>query len=447
VFQEKKRAINRLKAMRPIRAEMEEIHRRSVEAVKAGEPTAWVMVNFWLADAILNAMDVDTVYPESYGAACAAMGVARAYLDRCDQEGFPTHLCGYARNCIGYTARMIQDLKGQIPPEAPMGGMPKPAVLVNRGLSCDAGFKWFQALGRYLNAPVWTLEMPIPGVEESISQGLYQRNIDFMVKELRQFVKFLEHVLAKKMDWDKLDETVHDLEEIGRVWHESNELRKAIPCPMHSRDFWSCMNGVTNPTGDLKKKLGLYRDLYDEVEDRVENKIGSVVQEKYRVGFAELPPWHSLSLFDTLAERGWNFVIESRGYHPPIPVDLTGVSNPLERLARIFYCGLTTSRFRAALQAGEHMGLLGYPNLEYASAYKVDGFLLHPLLTCRATSAHLWYVRDRLMQKLKVPALLIEGDIVDIKLFDLADALKKAEAFEEIMDHYKAVRKEEERER
>ena len=51
------------------------------------------------------------------------------------------------------------------------------------------------------------------------------------------------------------------------------------------------------------------------------------------------------------------------------------------------------------------------------------------------------------MQKLKVPALLIEGDIVDIKLFDLADALKKAEAFEEIMDHYKAMRKEEARER
>jgi len=87
------------------------------------------------------------------------------------------------------------------------------------------------------------------------------------------------------------------------------------------------------------------------------------------------------------------------------------------------------------------MGFLGYPNLEYAKEYKLDGFFLHPLLTCRAASAHLWYVQDRLMQKLKVPSLLIEGDIVDIRLFDLADALKKTEAFEEIMDHYKEVRK------
>jgi len=439
--QEKKRAINRLQTMYPIRAEIDEIYKRSVEAVKAGEPTAWVMVNYWLADALFNAMDVAIVYPESYSAACAAMGAAQPYLDRCDEEGFPTHMCGYARNCIGYTARMMNDLGGEIPPEAPMGGMPKPAVLVSRGLSCDAGFKWFQALGRYLDVPMWTLEMPIPGVDEGLSEGVFNQNIQFIVKELRELVKFLERVLSKKMDWDKLSETVHDLEEIGQVWHETNELRKSIPCPMHSRDFWSCMNGVTTPTGDLKKKLELYRNLYDEVKYRVENKIGSVAQEKYRVGFTELPPWHSLSLFDTLAERGWNFAVETWGYHPPIPMDLTGVNDPLERLARISYGGLITSSFQGALQAGEYMGFLGYPNLEYAKEYKLDGFFLHPLLTCRAASAHLWYVQDRLMQKLKVPSLLIEGDIVDIRLFDLADALKKTEAFEEIMDHYKEVRK------
>ncbi len=439
--QEKKRAINRLQSMRPIRAEVDEIYKRSVEAVKAGEPTAWVMVNYWLADAILNAMNIEAVYPESYSAACAAMGAAQPYLDRCDEEGFPTHMCGYARTCIGYTARMMNDLGGEIPPEAPMGGMPRPAVLVSRGLSCDAGFKWFQALGRYLDVPMWTLEMPIPGVEEGLSEGVFNQNIQFIVKELREFVKFLERVLSKKLDWDKLSETVHDLEEIGQVWHQTNELRKSIPCPMHSRDFWSCMNGVTTPTGDLKKKLGLYRNLYDEVKYRVENKIGSVAQEKYRVGFTELPPWHSLSLFDTLAERGWNFAVETWGYHPPIPMDLTGVNDPLERLARISYGGLITSCFQGALQAGEYMGFLGYPNLEFAKEYKLDGFFLHPLLTCRAASAHLWYVQDRLMQKLKVPSLLIEGDIVDIRLFDLADALKKAEAFEEIMDHYKEVRK------
>ena len=46
------------------------------------------------------------------------------------------------------------------------------------------------------------------------------------------------------------------------------------------------------------------------------------------------------------------------------------------------------------------------------------------------------------MEKLDVPSLVVEGDIVDLKLFDPADALRKAETFEETMDHYKRVRKE-----
>lgn len=441
--QEKKRPINRLQTMRPIRAEIDETYRRSVEAVRAGKPVAWAMVNYWIGDAILHALDIPAVYPESYGAVCAAMGAAQSYLDRCEEEGFPTHMCGYARNCIGYTARMMKDCGGNIPPEAPMGGMPKPAVLVSRGSSCDAGFKWFQALGRYLDAPMWTLEMPVPGVKEGLSKNVVERNVSFMAQELRDFASFLEGIVNRKTDWDKLSETIQDLEAIGRIWYETNELRKAIPCPMHSRDFWTCMNGPTTPTGDLKRKLELYRALYEEVKYRAQHKIGAVNQEKYRVGFTELPPWHSLQFFDILAERGWNFVVETWGYHPPKPIDLTNVNDPIERLARISYSGLTTAYFEQAARAGEYLGFLGYPNLEYAREYKLDGFLLHPLLSCRAASAHLWYVQDRLMHKLKVPSLMIEGDIVDIRLFNLEDALKKAEAFEEIMDHYKEVRKRE----
>jgi len=53
------------------------------------------------------------------------------------------------------------------------------------------------------------------------------------------------------------------------------------------------------------------------------------------------------------------------------------------------------------------------------------------------------FVQDRLMKKLKVPSMVVEGDIVDLKLFDPVDALKKAETLEETMDHYKKVRKEE----
>jgi len=436
---EKKKAMNRLQTMYPLRALIDEMYKRSVEAGKAGKPTAWCMVNWWEGDPIVKAMGMETVYPENYGAACAATGAAQAYLDRSDSDGFPTHMCGYARNCIGYTARMME--LGEIPPEAPMGGMTKPMLLVGAGTLCDARYKWFQVLGRYLDAPVWMLEIPHPGVREFMMEGVSEHNIKFIVEELREFVTFLERLVGRKMDWDKLEEITDDIIAINRLWFEINELRKVRPCPMHSRDFWTCMNASLYPSGDLKVSLDLYRKMYDEVKSRVDNKIGSVADEKYRLVFAELPPWHSLRFFDQLAERGWNFVIESWAYHPPKPIDLSKVSDPLERIARHTYQWLT-GYFENAFNAGEYWGYFAYPYLEYAKDYKCDGAFLHPLLTCRTATNHLMLVHDRLMKKLNVPSLVVEGDIVDLKLFDPVDAMRKAETFEEIMDHYKKVRRE-----
>ncbi len=438
--QEKKKSINRLKSMYPLRAAVDGMYERGIETSKAGKPIAWCMVNWYIGDTILRVMDIAAVYPEDYGAVCAAFGAAPAYLERCEAEGFPTDLCGYARNCIGYAATM-KDL-GEIPPEAPMGGMPKPMLLLSSGYFCDARYKWFQALGRYLDAPVWVLEMPHPGVKESRIEGAYEHTIGFMVEELREFVAFLERLVGKKMDWDRLVEVLDDVIEMNRIWHEVNELRKARPCPMHSRDFWSSMPASLYLAGDPKETKVLYQNMYDELKDRIDNGIGAVPEEKYRLALSELPPWHSLGFFNQLADRGWNFVMESWNYHPPKPIDLSGVNDPLERLARYTFQHFT-GYFQGAWEAGEDMGYFAYPYLEWSRDYQFDGLLLHPLLTCRTATTHLILLQDLLMKRLKIPSFIVEGDIVDLELFDPSDALNKAEAFEEAMDYYKGLRKEE----
>jgi benzoyl-CoA reductase/2-hydroxyglutaryl-CoA dehydratase subunit BcrC/BadD/HgdB len=337
---------------------------------------------------------------------------------------------------------MMKELNGQIPPEAPFGGMPKPLFLMSSAAICDARYKWFQALGRYMDAPVWTLEAPTPGVKEFFIEGYYDSMVDLGVKHLRDFVAFVEGMVGKKIDWDKLDKTTNLMIEINRVWHEVSELRKAKPCPMHSRDFWSAMPAALFLAGDLEDSLRLYQNMYKEVKDRVNSHVGTIPEEKYRLVFAELPPWHSLGFFDKLAERGWNFVIESFGYRPPIPIDLSKVSDPLERITRFslqFFAGY----YEDARKQNVLGGAFAYPYLKYAREWKCDGALLHPLISCRSASTHLPYVADMLMEELKVPSLSIEGDIVDLRLFNPEDALAKAEPFEETMEHYRKIRKQE----
>ena len=440
--EEKKKVINRLKSMYPLRAKVNETYQKSVEAMRAGKPTVWAMLNFYYGDPILKAMDLEVVYPENYGAALAATGVAQHYLDYADADGFPTHLCGYSRASLGYTSKMMKELKGEIPQEAPLGGMPKPIFLLSSTAICDARYKWFQALGRYMDVPVWTLEAPEPGVKELFIEGCYERMVDLGVEHLREFVAFVERMLGRKMDWDKLGETVDLMIQINRLWHEINELRKVNPCPMHSRDFWSAMPAALFLLGDLKNSLQLYQDMYEEMKDRVDNHIGAIPEEKYRLVFAELPPWHSLGFFDRLAERGWNFVVESFGYRPPMPLDLSEVSDPLERITRLSL-QVFVGYYKDALEQNVPAGAFAYPYLKYVKEWKCDGALLHPLISCRSASTHLPYVSNMLMERLKVPSLTIEGDIVDLRLFDPEDAMAKAEPFEETMEHYRRVRKQE----
>ncbi|MGE5544504.1 MAG: 2-hydroxyacyl-CoA dehydratase [Bacillota bacterium] len=437
----KKRGINRLKSMYPLRNKVDEAYLKSQQAIRDGKPTAWSMLNWWEGDVIMKSMGVEVVYPENYGAVAAATGVAQKYLDLSEADGFPTHMCGYARTNLGYTYRMMKELGGQIPPEAPLGGMPKPDILIGSGCGCDARFKWFQALSRYIDAPQWVLELPNIGVHERQAGGVDEYAIKFMVQELRDFVAFLEKLLQKKMDWDVLDKNANYTLEIHRVFHEINELRKAKPCPMHSCDFWSSMTGCLLLLGDPAEILGLYQDMYREVKERVDNQVAGIHgEEKFRLFFSELPPWHSLKFFEGLAERGWNFVVESHSYHPIVPLDLSGVSDPLEKIARISY-QFAHSRHDQALNDKISNTVVDV-YLEYAREYQCDGAFLHPLLSCRAASSNLKSIQDQVMKRYSIPSLYVEGDIVDIRLFNPKETMARAEAFEESMTYYRRLRAE-----
>jgi len=447
----KPRALNRLKSMYALRAEVDKMYDSGAEAEREGRLVAWVMLENW-ANAILNAMDIITVFPENYSSVCAAQGVANPFLERSDAEGFPSHLCGYARTCVGYAARLV-DEEGRIPEEAPSGGMPTPRLLISSGMTCDARFKWFQALGRYFDAPVWTLEVPYPGLRENLEEGADERNIRYLIKEMKEFIAFLEKLTGKKMDYDKLEFTGGGTNEINRLRWEIDEARKARPCPMHTRDFWSVMSaalyrGAADPTviGEGHQRM------YDEVRERVANRIGGINrEERYRLSFEGLPPWHSLGFLDDLADKGWNFVTQS-AYAPskPVTTDVSKYSDPVERYVRIRYRSLletideeyTPEEATTIKEEIMKTGTSSYLGLKRIRDFQCDGVLLHVLITCRAVSAHLNLFQQRMLDVLKVPALVVEGDIIDMSLFNPAEALRKAEAFEETMDYYKKVRKE-----
>jgi len=415
----------------------------ALQAREEGRPIGWSMVTWWQGELIAKAMGVEMVFPENYGAFCAAVRQAEPHLEIAESEGFPSTLCGYARNCIGY-AKKLADNNFVPPADAPGGGLAKPVFFLSSGCACDARYKWFQALGRYLDhTPVWTLDIPQTGTVEYFLPGNKEAGIQFMVKHLRAYVTFLEELLKKKLDYDLLGQMVDQTFKTLRLAHDVDVLRRAKPSPMISTDFWSVMIPHLYLPYD-PEAYEFYKRVYAEVKQKVDSGIGAIPNEKYRMMFSELPPWHSLGFFDELAERfGIAMVMESWNYHAPVPIpeeEIAGINDPIELIARLSYRKWTEYN-EIARRYNVDPGFFMAAYFQYAEDYHADGLFAHPLMSCRPATYTLLHTRNMLEEKLKVPGVVVDGDIIDLRVFNEEEAFSKIEAFVETMDHYRDLRK------
>ena len=70
---------------------------------------------------ILQAMGMASVYPENYGALCGARRAATPLCEVAEARRYSQDLCSYARSSLGSVFA---------PDKAPMGGLPKPELLL-----------------------------------------------------------------------------------------------------------------------------------------------------------------------------------------------------------------------------------------------------------------------------------------------------------------------------
>ena len=145
-----------------------------------------------------------------------------------------------------------------------------------------------------------------------------------------------------------------------------------------------------------------------------------------------------------LAERfGIAMVMESWNYHAPTPMseeELDGISDPLEIIARLTYHKCMEYN-DVARQFDISPGLFNAAYLQWAKDYRADGLFAHPLMSCRPATYTLMHTRNMLEEKLKVPGVVVPGDIIDLRVFNVDEALSKVETFVETMDHYRDLRK------
>ncbi|MEM4700347.1 MAG: 2-hydroxyacyl-CoA dehydratase family protein [Candidatus Nezhaarchaeales archaeon] len=382
-------------------------------AKEEGRPVAWAFSTFPIE--VAQAFDIYPVWPEQYACLLGALRQSVKYCEVAEGRGFSKDLCSYARDVLG----SLDD------PQAPLGGMPRPDVILASSTACDTHLKWSQALSRLLKVPYFYLDVPY-NVSGADPEGVEREYVELYLAEVDRLVDFLEKLLDTRLDKSKLNRVLETSVKVNDLWMDVMELRRAVPCPMGAEDAWSAVFFVLACPGS-PVALDFYTRLKEEVERKVREGVGVVPEERYRVGWDNLPPWFNLGIYDYLKRLGVVVAIE-------VPtLTWSGRLNPakpLESLARRQLAIYSNSTIEFKLRMLDRL----------VREYRLDGFILPTNWGCRFMSIGNVDAKNFLQERHGIPSLVLDMDATDWRLF-LEDQVKsRMEAFVEAMESSRALR-------
>ena len=388
-------------------------------------------------DEIMRAMDIVPAWGESFAGVCAAKRDAEKYLQKAEGDNFSRSLCTYATCTIGFDM-WREELKGEMPPGSPWGGMGRPDMIIGSAQQlCDPRFKWPQATQHYLqDVPVFVGSMYYPPWDPTTDHHDEEKiYVKYAAEELRELVRFCEKHTGKKMDWDRLASLVDLSDKTWNLFIETYELRKAHPTPMDTGDAMNTMVPVTFNLG-TQDAYDYYKDLHDELIQKIAQKQGVADEEKYRILWgAGLPSWFALGDFQYFNEQGAVFPAEVtyRNAERIELLDLPATNDPLEHIAWRWVRFWTHWYDKARKRPGS------LPKVEriidYIEDYDCQGVVFHSAFSCRSWHAGIVQQAQVLKKIYKdIPTLIMEGDIVDISSYNEADTHNRIDAFIETME-------------
>jgi benzoyl-CoA reductase/2-hydroxyglutaryl-CoA dehydratase subunit BcrC/BadD/HgdB len=238
------------------------------------------------------------------------------------------------------------------------------------------------------------------------------------------------------MDYDRLMSIIRQVEETRRWWRDAYELRKAVPTPMTTQDHFVLFVPHHMMLTD-SFTLEFYKGLYDELKERVDNKIGAIDDERFRLLWGVgLPPWHTMSILDYFINYGAVFAAET-AYMIPEPYEIpANVTDPVEMIAlRAF------ERNSSLQKRGQEAGgvpPLAQAHLERIKDYNIDGVVMHITRSCRASTMGQILVRNVIRDHYpNMPVMFMESDIIDLDTYSEDETTNRIDTFMEMVDAYK----------
>lgn len=374
-------------------------------AEQTGKKVAWITSGGPVEPLI--AMDIIPVYPENHG---AMIGSSKMGVDLClkaEEMGYSSDLCSYARSDIG-----CAPVSG-----GPIGGLPKPDMLVCCNNICGTVLKWYEVQARYFNIPLFILDTPFTHV------GFSAEAKNYVKRQILEYIGFLENATGKKFDHDRMREVGKLSLEGQRLWQAVLDMAVNRPSPLSAFDAFFHLALIVTLRG-TQQTVDYYKLLLDEMQERVSQKIGAVANEQYRLLWDNLPIWYRMKwLSDKFAAENACLVADTY---------TTAWCGSMKYIREDDFLDTMAEGYsRIYLNIG--VDQMADQVIAMAEKYAVDGIVMHSNRSCKPYSFGQYDIQRIVAEKTGIPTLMIEADMVDARNFSEGQVETRIEAFIEAL--------------
>jgi benzoyl-CoA reductase/2-hydroxyglutaryl-CoA dehydratase subunit BcrC/BadD/HgdB len=355
----------------------------------------------------LIAMGVIPVYPENHGAMIGASKMGAGLCETSESMGYSSDLCSYARSDIACAT-----VNG-----GPIGGLPRPDMLICCNNICGTVLKWYEVQARYFNVPLFIFDTPFchTGFSEEVRR--------YVRRQLDEYVLFLEEACGKKMDHGRLSNVGKLSLEAQRLWQAVLDTTVNRPAPMSAFDAFYHLALIVTLRG-TREAVDYYSQLLERMNDRVARGIGAIPDEKYRLLWDNIPIWHRT-----------RWLSENFASHNACLVADTYTSAWCSSMKYIdennFFDSMAEAYTRIYLNIG--VDEMARMVLAMVDKYNVDGIVMHSNRSCKPYSLGQYDIAKIVEKERRIPSLIIEADMVDERSFSESQVATRIDAFMEMI--------------
>jgi len=403
---DKEKSSRKIKSVGKMKEIMTAYYIDAKTAEQTGKKVAWITSGGPVEPLI--AMDVIPVYPENYGAMIGASKMGGDLCQKAEELGYSGDLCSYAR----------ADIVSSMVDGGPIGGLPKPDMLICCNNICGTVLKWYEIQARYYNVPLFIFDTPFCHTEYADEARRYVR------KQIDEYANFLENACKKKFDYDRMKEVGRLSIEGQNLWQEVLDTAMNKPSPMTCFDAFFHLALIVTLRG-TQIAVDYYRSLLEEMKQRVATGISAIPNERYRLLWDNLPIWYRV-----------RWMSEKFAAHDACLVADTYTSAWCGQLKYMdedkFLDSMAEAYTRIYLNIGvdEMIKIV----LEMVDKYDVDGFVMHSNRSCKPYSLGQYDIQRAVQKERGIPSVMIESHMIDERSFSESQSETRIDAFMEMIE-------------